>query len=174
MADAAEALGGPPAVDQTGNLTIWAIPGATAGHNLDQITKANLDAATAKRITYSFLPQGWNLSMPQEKNPDPRLTAIQTKQSLGVVNPELADLLYVDSTDAASAAEILKAGGSWIFVERRNVANSVVANTGQIVRAIKVTLGVQAPGPTDGSGKFTKSQTAVVEYVSNEHALTAS
>lgn len=172
MPDVVEPQNGPPAVDQTGNLTIWAIPGDTAGIDLDKLTVTNLTAATAKRITYSFTPDGWALTLPQEKNDDDRLTAKQRRQSLGRVNPELADLKYVDSDDAGSAAEILSPG-SWIFVERRKTDNAVLAAAGQKVRGIKVSLGVQAPGETNGSGKFTKTQTAVVEYVSEEHALLA-
>lgn len=173
MADVAEQLGGPPAVDQTGNLTIWVIPGATAGVNLDALTVANLTAATAKRITYSFTTDGYTLTMPQEKNDDDRLTAPQRKQSLGKVNPEFSDFKYVDSLDAASAAQILKDGGSWIVVERRNVPQTTLAAVSQIVRGIKISLGVQSPGPTNGSGKFTKTQAVVVDYVSAEHALIA-
>ncbi|MGU3358177.1 phage tail tube protein [Microbacterium sp. M4A5_1d] len=173
MVDAVEPQNGPPAVDQTGNLTIWVIPGATTGINLDQITKANLDATSANRITYDFIPGGWALTMPQEKTDDPRLTARQRRQSLGIVNPELADLEYVDTEVAKSAAVLLKGGGSFIFVERRKTPNRTLADTGHKVRAIKVSLGVQAPGGLSGS-KFTLTQAAVIDYVSEEHALTAS
>lgn len=175
MADAPEVQGGPPAVDQTGNFTVWAIPGDTVGFNPDAVTKAMLDAASAKRITYSFLQDGYQFSMPQEKSDDPRLTSAQRRQSLGIVNPEFADLGYVKSESATSASQILKAGGSWYFVERRGVPQSQTAQvtpTADKVRAIKVTLGVQAPGPVDGSGKFTQRQAVVVDYVGEEHALT--
>lgn len=172
MADAPEQLGGPPAVDQTGNLTIWAIPGGTAGVNVDALTAANLGAVTAKRITYSFLPDGYSLTMPQEKNDDDRLTSPQRRQSLGKVNPDFSDFKYVDSTDSTSAAEILKAGGSWIIVERRKVPQTTVAAATQIVRGILISLGAQAPGPTNGTGKFSKTQAVVVEHVGAEHALT--
>ena len=172
MADTVEPQGGPPAVDQTGNLVIWAIPGDTE-IDLDALTVDDLDAVTAVRITYSFTPDGYALTLPQEKTDDPRLTASQRKQALGRVNPELQDLKYVDSSDEASAAQILKNGGPWVLVERRNVPNTTLATAGQIVRGLQLTLGVQAPGPTDGTGKFTKTQVAVVEYVGPEHALTA-
>lgn len=171
MADVVEPQNGPPAVDQTGNLTIWAIRGNTSGIDLDAIKVANLEAASAKRITYSFVPSGYALTMPQEKNDDPRLTARQRRQSLGIVNPELADLEYVDSESADSASVILAEGGEWIFVERRKVSNRELAAAGQKVRALKVNLGVQAPGSLQGS-KFTQTQVAVVDYVSAEHALT--
>lgn len=173
MADVAEPQYGPPAVDQTGNLTVWVIPGNTAGVDIDHLTLVNLDAAYAKRITYSFTPSGYSITMPQEKTDDPRLTAPQVRQALGVVKPEMADLAYVDSDDPKSAAVILADGGSWIIVERRKVPNPTLAATGQKVRGIKVSLGVQSPGPTAGEGKFTLTQAVVVEGVSDVHALTA-
>lgn len=172
MPDVAEPQSGPPAVDQTGNLTIWCIPGATAGINLDAIKASDLAAASAKRITYSFTPTGWSLSLPQDKEEDNRLTAPQRRQALGRVNPDLADLQYVDSDDPTSAATILTSG-SWIFVERRKVPNATLAAAAQKIRAIKVNLGVQAPGETQGTGKFTLTQTAVIEYVSEIHPLAA-
>lgn len=171
MPDVAELYGGPPAVDQSGNLTVWAIPGGTAGIDLDQIKVSDLTAASAKRITYSFVPGGYSVTQPQEKNEDERLTSPQRKQSLGKVNPEFSDLEYVDSDDPNSAAVILKAGGSWIFVERRNTPQKTLAAASQIVRAIKVDLGVQDLAPADGTGKFKCRQAAVVEYISARHAL---
>ncbi|WP_114587741.1 hypothetical protein [Microbacterium arborescens] len=173
MPDAVEPQNGPPAVDQTGNLTIWVIPGATAGINPDQMTQAALDATSASRITYDFVPGGWALTMPQEKTDDPRLTARQRRQSLGIVNPELADLEYVDTDTAKSAAVLLKGGGSFYFVERRKISNRVLATVGHKVRVLKVSLGPQVPGGLAGS-KFTLTQAAVIDYVSEEHALTAS
>jgi hypothetical protein len=170
MADTPEAFGGPPAVDQTGNLTLWAIPGGTSGVNLDSITAANLGAATAKRITYSFMQAGWNPGPTQGKNADTRLTSPQSRQSLQAVTQEVPDLSYVDSADATSASVILTPG-SWIIVERRGVPQTAVAATGQKVRAYSLTLGEQLPGPIQ-DGKFTKKQAAAVNYVSAEHALT--
>ncbi|TLF33231.1 hypothetical protein [Microbacterium sp. 5K110] len=170
MADAPEAFGGPPAVDQTGNLTIWAIPAATAGVNLDAITAANLAATSAKRITYSFMQGGWNPNPSQGKNADTRLTSPQSRQSLQAVTQEVPDLSYVDSTDAGSASVILTPG-DWIFVERRNVPQKTLAAASQKVRAYSLTLGAQLPGPIQ-DGKFTMKQAAAVNYISAEHALT--
>ena len=170
MADAAEPFGGPPAVDQTGNLTIWAIPGATAGINLDAITAAQLGAATAKRITYSFTAEGWSPNPTQSKEADNRLTARQSRQSLQAVQNDIPDIVYVESADPTSADAILTPG-EWIFVERRSVPNATLAATSQKVRAYSLTLGEKLPGPITGTGKFTKKQAVAVNYVSAEHAL---
>lgn len=169
MADAIEVAGGPPAVDQTGNLTVWAIP-ANGVANLDAVKLTELGATGAKRITYSFTPDGWNPNITQEKQDDDRLTSPQRRQGFGRTLPEVPDLVYVDSTAVTSAAEILKDGGDWVFVERRNVPQTELAKAADKVRAYKLGLGLQVPGPI-GSGKFTKRQPVVVEYVSKEHAL---
>lgn len=170
MADVAEAFGGPPAVDQTGNLTIWAIPKSTSGIDPNAMKTAQLAAASAKRVTYSFRQGGWNPNPTQGKNQDPRLTAPQTRQSLQNVQLEVPDLSYVDSTAAGSAAVILTPG-DWYFVERRNVDQKLLAADGQKVRVYDVTLGEQLPGPIE-DGKFSIKQAVAVNYISAEHALT--
>lgn len=163
MPDVAELVGGPPAVDQTGNLTVWWVP--AIANLATGVTIAELGGAQSFRLTYSFTTDGWSLTMPQEKLDDERLTSPQRKQSLGKINPDLADLKYVDSDAAGSAAVVLKGKTSGFFVERRKVAQTVLATAAQNVRIIQVGLGVQAPGPTDGAGKFTITQPAVVERV---------
>lgn len=171
MADTAEAFGGPSAVDQTGNLTIWAIPGRTISSSVP--SAALLGGATCFRLTYSFVAGGWTLTAPQELLKDERLTSPQDKQSLGKTSPALAPLAYVDATAAGSAAVVLAAGGEFQFIERRNVAQTVLAAAVQKVRVINVTLGAQIPGPTDGSGKFTYTQAVAIDSLGDLVALSA-
>lgn len=161
MADLAELFGGPPAIDQSGNLTIWAIPGRTVSQSAPSV--ALIGGTTCFRITYSFTAGGWALTAPQVKNPDPRLTSPKTKQSLGEITPDLADLAYVDSTAVGSAAVVLAAGGEWQFIERRNVPQTTLAVAAQKVRVLNVNLGAQAPGPVDGTGKFGLTQVVAIE-----------
>jgi hypothetical protein len=170
MADVAELFGGPPAVDQTGNLTIWAIPGRTIPQGAP--TAAMLGGAAAFRITYSFTTGGWAVTEPQELLPDERLTSPQSRQSLGKTTPAVAPLAYVDSTAAGSAAVVLAAGGEFQFIERRNIAQPTLAAAAQRVRVINVNLGKQVGGPTDGTGKFTYMQAVAVESVGPVVALT--
>ena len=162
MADVAELFGGPPAVDQNGNLTIWAVKTPLASLAAPKVTE--LGGATAFRITYSFVSGGWVLTMPQSKNADPRLLAPVVKESLGVLTPALAELKYVDSAAAGSAAVVLTEG-LWDFVERRNIDQKVVATVGQPVRAMRLNLGPQVPGPTDGAGKFSLTQAVAIESI---------
>jgi hypothetical protein len=161
MPDVVETFGGPPAVDQTGNLTIWAIPGRTINQATPSV--ALISGATCFRVTYSFMSGGWAVTAPQELLADTRLTSPQDRQSLGRTTPALADLMYVDSTAAGSAAAVLAAGGEFQFIERRNVPQTTLAVAAQRVRVINVTLGAQVPGPTDGTGKFAIMQAAAVD-----------
>jgi hypothetical protein len=171
MADQIETQNGPPAVDQSGNLTIWAIPGTTVSQSAPSV--ALLSGATCFRITYSFRTGGWVVAAPQEKLTDERLTAPQSKQSLGKITPDISDLDYVDSTAAGSAAVVLAAGGAFQFIERRNVAQTVLAVAAQKVRVLNVTLGAQTPGPADGTGKWSYTQAVAVDSLGATVALVA-
>jgi hypothetical protein len=163
MADVAETIGGPPAVDQTGNLTLWFVPTIA---NPDAPTAAEIGAAGAFRFTYSLTPDGWSPSAPQEKNDDPRLTSSQRKQAFGIVNPDIGDLVYVDSSDPNSFA--VKAAGltAGHIIERRGVPNSTLIAAAQKVRTWKINLGKEAPGPVNGTGKFTLIRPVTVDYMS--------
>jgi len=171
MADTVELQNGPSAVDQSGNLTIWAIPGNTISTTAPSL--ALIGGATCFRVTYSFTTGGWALTAPQEVTTDPRLTSLQDKQGLGKITPALAPLVYVDSTVAGSAAVVLAPAGIFQFIERRNVPQTTLGVAAQKVRVINVNLGAPAPGPTDGTGKFTITQPVAVESLGALVALVA-
>lgn len=153
----------PPAVDQSGNLTIYWVP--TIADIAAPKAATEIKAAGSKRLTYSFLPGGWSPTSTQEIIKDPRLTLPQDLESLGKVTAGLT-LQYVDSTDANSAAVVLVPGTSGYFVERRNIPNKTDAAAAQKVRVFAVTLGEQTyDAPTDNSGKFTISQVASLSNV---------
>jgi len=159
MADVAELFGGPPAADQTNQLTVWWVP--TIADRLVPKAATELGAATSYRLTYSFTSGGWALTGSQTKNPDERLTSPQDLESLGKSTASLT-LGYVDSVAAGSASVVLLEGLSGYFVERRGTAQTVLAAAAQKVRVIPVTLGKQIPGPVDGSGKFTYTQEVAI------------
>lgn len=168
MADSVEAVGGPPAVDQTGNLTLWWVPTIS---NPDAPTATEIGAAGAFRFTYSLTPEGWTPSAPQDKVDDPRLTSKQTKQSFGEVKPAIGDMIYVDSSDANSFAVKGASLTSGYIVERRSVPVATLIAAGQKVRVWKATLGDEAPGPVNGSGKFTLLRPVTVDYMSKQVAV---
>ena len=151
----------PPAVDASGNLTIFWVP--TIADILAPKAATEVKAAGSKRLTYSFLPGGWNTTGEQTINTDERLTLPVDLTSLGKTSQDLT-LQYVDSTDAGSAAVVLVPGTSGYFVERRNLPNQTDAAAGQKVRVFKVTLGAQIFDPI-GDGKFTISQKVAISNV---------
>jgi len=173
MADVVDVV--PPAVDQTGNLTVWFVPTITDMTAPKAATE--LGAAGAFRITYSFTPDGYNPTGDQEILTDDRLSLPQGLQSLGKITAGLT-LKYVDSTAATSAAVVLKPVApatslDGYLVERPNVANGTLAAASQKVITRKVTLGAQIPGPRDGNGKFTWTQVAAVTGVVTPGILAA-
>lgn len=171
MADVAEGLVPPPAVDQSGNLTVWWVP--TIADVSAPKASTEIGAAGSFRITYSFLPSGWNLAGAQSKTKDDRLTLKQSLEALDKKDVTLT-LDYVDSTAAGSAAVVLTEGLSGYFVERRSIPNQTLATAAQKVRVIPVTLGAQLPGAIDGTGKFSIHQeTAITGVVGAPVALAA-
>jgi len=161
MADVAESLTPPAALDQKGNTTIWWVPTIA---NVAAPSATEIGATGATRITYSFTASGWTFAGAQSTVEDTRLTLAQPLESLDVNKVTLA-LNYVDSTDAKAAAVVLTPGLSGFFVERRNTANSTLIAAGQKVRVIPVTLGAQNPGKLDGNGKFTIDQAVAITGV---------
>ena len=154
----------PPAVDQTGNLTVWFVP--TIADMTAPKAATELGAAGAFRITYSFTSDGYAPTGDQGILTDDRLTLPQGLQSLDKVTVGLT-LKYVDSSAAGSAAVVLKPVApatslSGYLVERPNVPNATLAAAAQKVITRPVTLGVQIPGPRDGQGKFTYTQVAAI------------
>ncbi|PPF56090.1 hypothetical protein C5B94_03990 [Clavibacter michiganensis] len=141
----------PPAVDVTGNLTIFWVPTIALP---DTPTVAEIKAG--KRITYSFTPDGWAPTGDIEKLVDARLSLPQDLEAFGKVTNGLAPK-YVDSTDPNSAAVVLVPGTVGYFVERRNIPNKTDVAAGQKVRVLPATLGPQFPD-APANGKFTISQ----------------
>jgi len=159
MADSPELFGGPPAVDQTGNLTVWWVPAISDLAAPKAATE--IGAATAYRVTYSFVPGGWTPDGTQEKLADDRLTSPQSRESLGKTTRTLS-LEYVDSTTAGSGAVVLVEGQTGFLVERRNIPQTTLAAAAQKVITYSVTLGAQISTTPDGTGKFRiKQETAV-------------
>ena len=164
MADVADSV--PPAIDQKGNTVIWWVP--TISDTAAPKASTELGAATSFRITHSFTPAGWPLAGSQATMLDERLALMTPLESLDqLVQTFGSGIVYVDSSATSSAAVVLKPTSPAVtkagfFVERRNIANTVLAISGQPVRSIPVVLGSQIRGPIDGTGKFTYLQQAAI------------
>src|SRR6187402_1241363 len=109
MADVADIV--PAAVDVKGNLVIWWVGGAMA--SLTAPSKASVfDAATTYRVTHSFMPGGFALTADQAIDKDSRLGLTVDLEALGIRTDTLGTLEYTDSTEASSAAVVLKPVGA--------------------------------------------------------------
>lgn len=167
MADVAESIVPPPALDQKGNTTIWWVP--TIADVTAPKASTELGAAGAFRLTYSFTPSGFNLAGAQSTTKDERLGLPQPLESMDT-NEVTLDLEYVESTQAGSANVVLAPTPpattlSGYFVVRTSTPNGTLAAAAQKVRVIPVTLGAQNLGTPSGTGKFTVKQKAAITGV---------
>lgn len=130
----------------------------------DATSVAALKGATAKNLTYSFTPDGFNLTRDQATVNDPRLTLIQNLSRPGKVT-ETLELKYVASSDADSADAVLTNGLEGQFTIRRGVDNATDWATAQVADVITFQLGVKRPDAPTENGVDTISQTAYITAV---------
>lgn len=140
----------------------WKIAYVPKGEN--PLSVAVLKGATAKNLTYSFTPDGFQLARSQATVNDPRLTLIQILSRPGKVTETLA-LKYVESLDADSASMILTDGLEGQFVVRRGVDNATDWTAAQVVDVITFVLGVERPDAPTENGVDTISRDAFITAV---------
>lgn len=165
MADVADVVR--PAIDQSGNLTIWWVDTIADTSAVKAATE--LGAATSFRLTYDFTTDGFPFDSTHESNPDERLTLVEVLESLGKLTYTFGDgITYVDTPGVAgSATVVLKPTApaiskSGYFVCRTNTPYATLAAASQKGVVIPVTLGKQRQGPLNGTGKFTRKQKVVI------------
>lgn len=134
------------------------------------LSVAALKGATAKDLTYSFTPDGFNLSRTQATVNDPRLTLVQILSRPGKVT-ETLELKYVASEDANSADQVLTDGLEGSFVIRRGTDNVTDWTVGQKVDVITFVLGVRRPDAPVENGVDTVSRTAYISAVTQSQAV---
>lgn len=134
------------------------------------LSVAALKGATAKDLTYSFTPDGFNLSRTQATVNDPRLTLVQILSRPGKVT-ETLELKYVASEDANSADQVLTDGLEGSFVIRRGTDNAADWAVGQKVDVITFVLGVRRPDAPVENGVDTVSRTAYISAVTQSQAV---
>ena len=120
-------------------------------------------------MTYSFTPDGFQLSRSQATVNDPRLTLIQILSRPGKVT-ETLELKYVASSDADSADTILTDGLEGYFVIRRGTDNATDWTIAQKVDVITFVLGVRRPDAPVENGVDTVSRTAFISAVTQSQA----
>lgn len=125
------------------------------------LSVAALKGATAKPLTYSFTPDGFNRTINQATVSDPRLTLLQVLERPGKVT-ETLEVKYVESSDPASADAILVAGLEGKLNVRRGLGNEEDYATGQKADVLTFVAGVKRPDAPTENGVDTVSQTLYI------------
>ncbi|RLP76332.1 hypothetical protein D9V32_05535 [Mycetocola tolaasinivorans] len=141
----------PPAVDQTGNTTLYTAKPADVN---DPLKPKVTEAKKWDRCTYNFTPDGYNRTGSQEILKDERLSLQQALESPGKSEMSL-EIKYVDSIDPKSLKVRLKEGDEIYFVEREGIPNATEELAGQLVTLVHGRVGKEFKGPRDGTGVFT-------------------
>lgn len=125
------------------------------------LSVAILNGATAKALTYSFTPDGFNWAITQATVEDKRLTLMQDLSRPGKTT-ETLEVKYVSSAGVDSAAQILVAGVEGQLTVRRAVGNEVTHTVAQKADVITFIAGAQRPDAPTENGLDTISQTLFI------------
>lgn len=130
----------PGSVATDGNLSLWFVP---YGVSTNPASKAILDGATAKRITYSLTPDGFAHTTDEATIEDGRLTLKQALQAAGTVTDNL-ELSYVyGASDDVARVALTETTKGWV-VARYAVDNAAaVTVTTDKVDILPIRCGVQ-------------------------------
>jgi len=146
----------PASTQSDGKWRITYVPAAS-----NALSVAILNGATAKPLTYSFTPDGFNYQITQATVTDPRLTLVQDLSRPGKIT-ETLEVKYVRSADANSADAILTEGVTGLLNVRRGIDNATTATVGQKADVITFVAGAKrADAPTE-NGVDTISQTLYI------------
>jgi hypothetical protein len=144
----------PGSVATDGNLSLWFVP---YGASVDPASKAVLDGATTKRITYSLTPDGFAHTIDEATIEDGRLTLRQALQEAGTVTDNL-ELSYVyGAEDDVARVALVKDARGWI-VARYAVANEADVTIGDKVDLLPIKCGVQRKSAPTRNSVFTITQ----------------
>lgn len=145
----------PGAVDQDGTFLVLFVPDAGVA-DVDAPKAAELNAATAKDLTYSLTTSGYNRTTSQATDTDERLTLADVLETPGRVT-ESIELQYVHGSEDDIADPVLVEGAKGFIVERRAVDITAPFAAGQDVDIIPVTVGVPRKDNPTSNGKWTKT-----------------
>ncbi len=152
----------PSSTGTSGNLRLWFVP---SGSN--PLSVAILTGATAKSITYSLTPSGYNPASSQETTTDDRLTNPQKLEQPGDVTDTL-EIQYIDGSPADIA---ITEGIQGFVVERRSIANATDATVAQKVRVFTITAGVKRPDAPAANGVFTTTHKLFITGPTNRSGV---
>lgn len=137
----------------------WRITYVPSGANA--LSVAILIGVTAKPITYSLTPDGFNWATTQATVDDKRLTLDQDLSRPGK-KTETLEIKYVASSDPGSAAVLFVEGLEGKLNVRRGVANATAPAVAQLADVISFVAGAQRPDAPTENGLDTISQTLYI------------
>jgi hypothetical protein len=155
----------PASWQSDGKWTITYVPTAS-----NPLSAAILNGGTAKDVTYSFTPDGFNYGVTQAVVEDKRLTLVQDLSRPGK-KTETLELKYVDSTDAGSAAVLFTELSTGYLVIRRQVDNGTAYAVAQVVDVITYQVGAQRPEAPTENGLDLISQTVFFTSATQRKAV---
>ena len=128
----------PGSVQTLENLLIIGTPDAD-----NPLSVADLTDSTAKSLTYSFTPDGFNFPHTQAEIEDPRLTAGQVGSLPGRAKDGPIEVTYVHGSGSDVAKTFLAPGTTVNLTIRDSLPNSTAPATGQKADTVKVKCGKQ-------------------------------
>jgi hypothetical protein len=149
----------PPSQQSDGYLRITFVP--TASNNL---SVAILAAGTAKDLTYSLTPDGFNRQYTENQVDDPRLTNVQILNRPGTFTEKI-DLRYVVTDLSATDVAYTAIGGSGVgqvtglLTVRYGIPNATAWTIGQKVDSITFVSGKPRREAPTANGLFIMAQT---------------
>lgn len=147
----------PGSVEYDDNLRITATPSAS-----NPLSVAALTGATAKDLTYSFTPDGFDFPKSETEIEDPRLTLAESGSRPGRMKTGPITVKYVYGTGSDVARTMLTKGATVNLTIRDSIANATAWTTGQKVDKVQVVCGRQRKDPPTADGLQTITQTLYV------------
>ena len=126
----------PGSVQTLENLLIIGTPDAD-----NPLSVADLIDSTAKSLTYSFTPDGWNFPIAQTEIEDPRLTAGQVGSKAGRTKYGPIEVTYVHGSGSDVAKAFLTPGTKVNLTIRDSISNATAPTVAQKADTVKVTCG---------------------------------
>lgn len=161
----------PGSVAYDDNLRITLTPSAS-----DPLSAAILNGGTAKDLTYSFTPDGWNFPKAETEIPDPRLTLLDSGSVPGRTKFGPIEVKYVFGSGADVAKAALVQGTIVNITLRDSLPNATAWTAAQTAsEVVKVRCGRQRRDSATADGLQTISQTLYVvsgSYQADETIVT--
>lgn len=126
----------PGSVPTLENLLIIGTPTAD-----NPLSVAALTAGTAKSLTYSLTPDGWNFPISSATIEDARLTAAQVGQAEGRTTYGPIEVTYVHGSGSDVAKAFLTPGTTVNLTIRDSISNATAPTVAQKADTVKVKCG---------------------------------